>query len=169
MGVCGMCISREKSKLHEEDNKEEDSKFELLKERIKKQSNKLHTHFKENVEETMNTELFFTMEKIKLVLSEFTDIVSRKIMNKNVDLTEEDFADMAKFITDLEEINAKPAVKKEKDYPAVLERYKDVIEKVKKISNEVIDNSDADIDEVIDDKPQNGKEENNKGNMKTKS
>jgi hypothetical protein len=168
MGICGLCTTRDKQVSSSNDNdnsKNDETRFESLKERIKKQSNKIHSQFKENVEEIMNSELFFLTEKLKLILSEFSDIVTRKIMNRNVDLTEEDFLEMEKFIANLEVINSNlKSNKKEKEYSTILERYKKIIEKVKKISNEVIENSDDEF-EI---KEQNENDKNEKINAKTK-
>ena len=168
MGICGLCTSRDKQLNTNNENYNsvsEESRFESLRERIKKQSNKIHSQFKENVEEIINSELFFLTEKLKLILSEFSDVVTRKLMNRNVELTELDFKEMENFILNLEVINSNlKSNKKEKDYNSILERYKKIIEKVKKISNEAMENSDEDL-EI---KEENENDKNEKNNTKPK-
>jgi hypothetical protein len=80
----------------------------------------------------MNNPIFFTMEQIKLVLSEFADVTDSKIINSPTTLDDKDFLKIDLFMNELEKINK--SKQEEDEYLKLLEKYNALIEKVSKLN-----------------------------------
>lgn len=81
------------------------------------------------------------MERIKIALSEFADACdSHCISVKTSSLEMNDFIQMEEFLVKLEKVNSMK-IRKEQDYIDLLNKYKDLHEKVTKTNLDILDSN----------------------------
>jgi len=98
----GFCCSRRKSGDGEEYDQDK------LRKKIKDEIEYIHNCFKINIDDASNTEMFFIVGRIKLILSHFLDTVGFKSIEAQIRLEDNEYAEIDAFMNeliDIKEIN----------------------------------------------------------------